>query len=361
MKKLITLILISTLLFSCKKDKDEEVIAVTNEPEFSDLSHYNLYGPVKSVEEKSFEIIDGRNSGSLKRETYSEYDFVLEFNQKGQLIREKKFNSTGALHEETIYDGKNQIVDYIQYMNNAVFLTTKHTRDDKGNTIIITRRNPDGSQYDKIVQTFIDSKLVQKRNFDANERLMSKISFTYDEKGNLIKESYYKNTERITNYITYEYDDTNKKLSESYFDSQNNNVSNTKYEYLGDLLVKVESYLPNGELQYSEMKMYDDNNNLTYNKVIDNSIKQVSEEKIGYDSQKNIVSHEFIQNGTTVQSITKGYDDSNRLVETATTSQNGTSKRTLFFETDDKGNWVKKTVLIDKMPVYEIQRVILYY
>ena len=360
MKKFFALTLIVLSVLACKKDKEEEIIDATVEV-VSDLSHYALNGSVKSIEEKSFEIVDGRTLGNLKRESYSEYDFVLEFNEKGQLVREKKFNSSGQLQEENRYDGKDKLLETIQYMNNAVFMTTKYTRDDFGNIIIMTRRNADQSQFDKTVQGFIDGKIVQKRNFDANERLMSKITYEYNEKGNLVKENYFKNTESITNSITYDYDDDQNKITENYYDSQNKLVAYTKFGYLGSLLISVDNYLNSGELQYAELKMYDDQNNLTYNKVVDNSIKSISEEKMSYDSQQNMISYEVIQNGVTVQTMTKGYDDAYRLAENVINTKGMTTQRSYRYDVDDKGNWTKKTIYIDKVPVYEIQRVILYY
>lgn len=356
MKNCFLSLFILVLLFSCKKNEEEKETKVT-----SDLGHFKLNGKVQSIEEKSFFYTNGI-IGEAKRENYTEYDYAMTFSEKGQLLTEKKFLSNGMVQEENIYEGLSKKQFNYQYMNNSLFLSTKYSWDDYGNNIIITRRNPDESQYDKIVQTFVASKIVQKRTFDPQDNLTEKITYEYDAKGNLIRENYYKNRDEVVHSIAYEYDANNNKMIETYYTGQNELVSVTKFNYLNNKLINVASFPKGADLEYAETKMYDANGNLNYNKITDNTVNTVTEEKMTFDNNKNMLSAMIYQNGTLIQSITQKYNEKNDLIETIVTKLDGTvESKTFEYEVDKDGNWISKIVYLNKEPMFKIQRTITYY
>ena len=356
MKHFLLVLFVLATLFSCKKEEEEKQTKVT-----SDLNHFKLKGKVQSIEEKSFVFIGG-TIGEPKRENYSEYDYALTFNEKGQLLSEKKFLSNGMVQEENSYEGLSKKLFTHQYMNNSLFLSTKYSWDDFGNNIIITRRNPNESQYDKIVQTFVANKIVQKRTFDAQDNLTDKITYEYDTKGNLIRENYYKNRETVVHSIAYEYDANNNKLIETYYTGTDELVSVTKFNYLNNLLINVASFPKGADVEYAETKMYDAKGNLTYNKVTDNSVNSEMEEKMNFDTNNNMISSMIYQNGTLIQSVTNSYYDSNQLIQSSITKQDGTVEtKTYEYEVDAQGNWISKVVFLNKEPQFKIQRIIRYY
>ena len=356
MKNLFLVLFVLATILSCKKEDQEKENKVT-----SDLNHFKLKGKVQSIEEKSF-VFTGSTIGEPKRENYSEYDFALTFNEKGQLLSEKKFLSNGMVQEETTYEGLSNKQFLHQYMNNSLFLSTKYSWDDYGNNIIITRRNPDESQYDKIVQTFVANKIVQKRTFDAQDNLTDKITYEYDAKGNLIRENYFKNRETVVHSIAYEYDANNNKLIETYYTGTDELVSVTKFNYLNNLLINVASFPKGADVEYAETKMYDAKGNLTYNKVTDNSVNSEMEEKMNFDTNNNMISCMIYQNGTLIQSVTNTYNDTNQLIQTTLTKQNGTVEtKTYEYEVDTQGNWISKVIYLNKEPQFKIQRTITYF
>jgi hypothetical protein len=356
MKNYYLSLFVLVFLFSCKKDAEVKETKVT-----SDLSHFKLNGKVQSVEEQSF-VYTNATIGEPKRENYTEYDYAMTFNEKGQLLSEKKFLSNGMVQEEHIYEGLSKKQFTHQYMNNSLFLTTKYSWDDYGNNIIVTRRNPDESQYDKIVQTFVANKMVQKRTFDPQDNLTEKISYEYDTKGNLTRENYYKNRDVVVHSIAYEYDENNNKMIETYFIGENDLVSVTKFNYLNNQLINVASFPKGADLEYAETKMYDAYGNLNYNKVTDNTANTTTEEKMTFDKNKNMLSSMIYQNSTLIQSVSNSYNEKNDLIETVVTKADGTvvSKR-FEYEVDKEGNWISKIVYVNKEPMYKIQRTIAYF
>lgn len=356
MKHFFLALFVLVTLFSCKKEEEEKETKVN-----SDLSHFKLKGKVESIEEKSF-VFMGGTLGEPKRENYSDYDYALTFNEKGQLLSEKKFLSNGMVHEENTYEGLSKKLFMYQFMNNSLFLTTKYSWDDFGNNIIITRRNPNESQFDKIVQTFVANKIVQKRTFDAQDNLTDKITYEYDAKGNLIRENYFKNRETVVHSIAYEYDANNNKLIETYYTGTDELVSVTKFNYLNNLLINVASFPKGADLEYAETKMYDAKGNLTYNKVTDNSIQSEMEEKMNFDTNNNMISSMIYQNGTLIQSVTNTYNETNQIIQTTLTKQDGTVEtKTYEYEVDAQGNWISKVIYVNKEPQFKIQRTIRYY
>lgn len=344
-------------LLSCKKEDEKEITKTSG-----DLEHYKLNGSVKSINEKSFTYTDGK-LGEQKRENYSEYDFLLNFNENGQLVSEKKYLSNGMLHEENTYEGLSKKLFTQQYMNNSTFLGTKYSWDDYGNNIIITRRNPNESQYDKIVQTFVANRIVQKRTFDAQDNLIDKITYEYDTKENLIRENYFKKTETVVHGIAYEYDAENNKIAETYFQGENEMVSVTKFNYLNKRLINIASFPKDAkQVEYAETKMYDANGNLNYNKVVDNTTNTIVEEKMTFDSNKNMISSMIYQNGTLIQNVSNKFNETNQLIETVITKEDGTVvTKNYEFEVDSEGNWTNQTIYLNKEPIYKIQRTIVYY
>ncbi|WP_396175765.1 hypothetical protein [Flavobacterium sp.] len=349
-------LIVVIFLVSCKKEDEKNATKVA-----SDLNHFKLKGKIQSIDEKSF-VFAGGTIGERKRENYSEYDYAMTFNENGQLLSEKKFLSNGMVQEENTYEGLSKKLFMYQYMNNSLFLTSKYSWDDFGNNIIITRRNPDESQYDKIVQTFVANKIVQKRTFDAQDNLTDKITYEYDAKGNLIHENYYKNRDLVTHSIAYEYDSNNNKMIETYYTGADELVSVTKFNYLNNLLINVASFPKGQELQYAETKMYDAKGNLNYNKITDNSVNTEVEEKMNFDSKKNMLSSMIYQNGMLMQSVTNKYNENNLLIETLVTKQDGTVEtKTSEYEVDKAGNWISKIVYLNKEPQFKIQRTITYF
>ena len=247
-------------------------------------------------------------------------------------------------------------------MNNSLFLTTKYSWDDFGNNIIITRRNPDESQYDKIVQTFVANKIVQKRTFDAQDNLTDKITYEYDAKGNLTRENYYKNRAVVVHSIAYEYDSNNNKMIETYYTGTDELVSITKFNYLNNLLINVASFPKGQDLQYAETKMYDAKGNLNYNKITDKSVHTEVEEKMTFDHNNNMLSSVIYKNGTLMQAVSNKYNENKQHMETLITKQDGTVEtKTYEYEVDSQGNWISKVIFLNKEPQYKIQRTITYF
>ena len=69
------------------------------------------------------------------------------------------------------------------------FLLEFREFDPSGNIISEIAFYQDGAVYEKVVHTYIENKLIQSNYFSENEMASHTVSFTYNEEGDVIKES----------------------------------------------------------------------------------------------------------------------------------------------------------------------------
>ena len=195
MKKLLYIFLGLSLMFGCSDDKK------------NDLTRNNLNGNVKSTNEVSFEAVEkfekitkGSRTDKYRYETFKEYD------DNGNSIEQKSYNSDGELLFKYIYE-----------------------HDDNGNSIEQNRYNSDGELDEKWTSKYDDKGNEIKSNlYNSDGELEDKYTFEYDYKGNMIEMNWSRGT------LTFEYDDKGNINEENYYNSDGELEDKKTYEYQFD-------------------------------------------------------------------------------------------------------------------------------
>ncbi|RRJ89229.1 RHS repeat domain-containing protein [Flavobacterium macacae] len=355
MKKIIASIpLLLLLLTSC--DKKDENATFQN-----DLKTYNLNGKVKSIQEKSYEIVGGDAKGNLKRENSATFDTELEFDLNKQLISEKSFLSDGKLIKTRTFENKSKLLSEDEFLPNDVVYKTKYTFD-KGNNTIISKRDKEGRQIYKTVNTFEKGLLTQKRLFDKSDQLMERFTYKYDKKGNLI-EATLQNDYEVLYKDVYEYDTKNNKVSEARLDRSNTPAYKIATQFKDSLITEIKSYDSKGNLISLEKRNYDSKGNIESKSLEDLENKEYSKEAFKYDSAGNLVQWMQSVQDQKPQIINYQYDDQKNLVHLQRIDNEGNvqENRKYAYEYDEQGNWIKKSIINNDTQTFVIERKIQYY
>jgi hypothetical protein len=354
MKKIIACLpLLFIALTSCDK-KDENA-------EFQDdLKTYNLKGDVKSIQERSYEVVNDKK-GVLKRENSGAYDVDLEFDKNHQLQSEKSFTSAGKLINTKTFEFKDRMLTEDEFLPNSVIYKTKYTFDGDNNTII-SKRDKDGKQIHRTVNTFEKGLLTQKRIFDNNDQLIERYTYIYDKNGNVNEVVKYNAYEALYK-DSYGYDSKNNRISEARFD-QNGNLSYQNVTKYKDSLISEMIGLDKDSKQLSiEKREYDQKGNLVYKSFQDFVSEEHNRESSKYDASGNLIQWNYYIGELLSQSINYKYDEHKNLTQMERLDERGLvqENKKYIYEYDEKGNWIKKTILNNDSPSYIIERKIAYY
>lgn len=354
MKRIFSLALL-LILASCQKE-EKKVIDRSK----ADWDSYELLGNVESISEKSY-ALNGSEKGEHKREVKYSHDFDLVFNDEGKLVVERKWIKGDTPYEESIYEGKDKLISTTQYMAGKPFIKTDYTWENGNNTNII-KRNADGTQLSRILQRFDGDKVVDVTKYNAQDILQDRTAFIYDENGNVKEEDSYLKTESIQFKNIYEYDENGNVTSISRYNKDGGieYITNSKYD--GDKLISKETIDGDKKLGRVQKFTYDNKGNLIIEclKDGDEGIEHVTE--YHYDNNGNKLGMVVKQDGNIVYKAGYSYDDHNSMTEFNVADDKNAVKDSKFYryEYDDKGNWTKKTISINGVETFVVERIITY-
>jgi hypothetical protein len=344
------------LLASCGEEKKPIDHSKT------DWAHFKLKGQVKSVTEKSF-AKDKDGQLVPKHENFSEHDTEMQFDENGQLVLERKTLTDGKPFEETKYKGKDRKIEYTQYVNGAPSVKTLYEWDRTGKlNTKITKNNADNTPINRIETRFKGGRPVEKITYSAQNHPIDKIEYLYDRKGNIMAENLYLNKEYVQLRNLYEYDADNRKISETKTEPNGKMLSKTVYEYDGDKLVNQVNYDDKNEVDNYEKFVYDSKGNLTVHTFYSKLDGEIRDEYT-YDKNNNKTEWNFTRGGKTEMRVLYTYDKHNNMNSYKVSyAENGEGEaKTYKTEYDKKGNWIKKTTLINNTPAFILERKITYY
>ncbi|NDJ00115.1 RHS repeat protein [Flavobacterium sp. LaA7.5] len=349
------------LLLTACNDKEVKPLDRTT----TDWAFYKLEGSVKSVFTKSNELInDNLEPGRVKHENPTDHDTELTFNEEGMLILEKKLNAQGGPYEEITYNGREQKLEQIQYVNNNPGIKTEFSWDETGkHNTAITRRNPDNSQIDRKAMEYKKGKLAEKITYNRQNNPIDKISYVYDKNGNLTGENLYLGTEFIQIKNLYKYNNKNQKVAESRYDKDSNIIYTTEYEYNNDKLIVKKVTNGNGEIEYMEKMSYNPKGELEIKTTIDNFDNTQTIERFMYDDKGNKTALSVEKNNELYMKVSYTYNEKGLLEKLIMTdsTENAVDTRTYTYTYDDKGNWTEKIIIINGENKFIEKREITYY
>ena len=355
MKKIIASLPLLLIAFvSC--DKKDENATFKN-----DLKAYNLNGNVKSVSEKSYVIVGGDAVGGLQRENSATYDIDLEFDKNKQLVSEKSYLSDGKLYWSKTFEFKDRMLTHEEFLPNDVVYKTKYTFEGDHNTII-SKRDKDGKQIHRTVNTFEKGNLTQKRVYDNNDQLIEHYTYKFDKDGNVIQ-AIRQNEYEILYTDVYAYDNKKNKVSEARLDKTGKPSYKNVMTYKDSLLISSASLNPEGKQVSIEKRSYDKKGNIINKSMEDLENNMYSKESYRYDAKGNLLEWILYEGNSKVQHIINEYDGHDNLVSVKRTDKDGTvqENRKYIYEYDEQGNWIRKNIINNDMPVFVLQRKIAYY
>lgn len=353
---------ICLLLFlaGCQKEEKEKVI----DREKTDWAFYNLKGDVQSISTKSFTVVNvAGGKGKPRHENASEHDSDLTFNEEGMLIKEKLWKNGIKPYIETTFEGREHITGALQFVNGVPGVKTEYLWDNDGNNIAITKRNADSSPMSRIEMKYRKGNMIEKITYNAQNNLIDKKTYSYDDKGNKVGEAIYLRSEYVQYKLHYKYNDKNKLIEEAQYDKEGKLLYRTTYNYNGDRIIKTETFDDKGEIEFSQKNSYDKNGNLLGQMTFEKFENTTTVEKYQYDSFNNKSMVSVSKNDVPLFKVSYKYDDRNNLIESHAFDMENKPResRKYAYKYDDKGNWTEKTIAIAGKPSFIVERSIKYF
>lgn len=161
--------------------------------------------------------------GSVDRKDIYKYD------KKGNLIEIDTDNMEGGLHNKRIYKYDNRgNMTYLYYNFPSDFMTYRY--DDKGNMIEEREYLFSKIRY-KFVNKYDDKgNRIERYEYSPEGRLKWKTSYRYDDNNNLIEERDY-DPKKLIKTITYQYDEKSNVIGEKVYGSNGNLRYKYTYQY----------------------------------------------------------------------------------------------------------------------------------
>ncbi|MFP9099208.1 hypothetical protein ACLI09_09155 [Flavobacterium sp. RHBU_24] len=350
--------LVLLLLTSCAEEKK-----ANPKPEHSktDWAFYKLKGEVQSVSEKSVKVTDG--AAVSGHEVSSQHDTDMAFDDYGKLIHIKQWIKENMPYEETTYNGKDRILKRTQYLGGTPMMITENQWDASGENLTATiRRNPDNSQIDRIENRYQRGKLTEKLTYNGQDTPVDKITYEYDNAGNLILENLYLGVATVKVISKYAYNEKKQKTSEARYNSGKINY-HIYFEYEGDKITKKETLDSVGKPEYTELFDYDAAGNVIKHLTKERYDNSETAESFVYDKNNNVTTWIINKKGAPPVTTIKTYDMHGNLLSSKTVQGENTVLDAHEYEYvyDKNGNWTSKKILIKGKPSFQVSRKITYH
>jgi hypothetical protein len=178
-----------------------------------------------------------------------------------------------------------------------------------------------------VLPTTDNYRLIKILNYPslASSEPNGKIEFSYDSKGNLIRESTFDHRIILTTYIEYEYSG-NEMTTKKIYDGQVGNLhlgTYISYNYIGGKLSKEELFSADGTLKYTTVFEFE-NEKLINTYKVDDHLGIHHQYKYTFDDQNRLILEEVFMYDQELSGFTKYfYDAGNRLAKTEVYNPNG--------------------------------------
>jgi YD repeat-containing protein len=180
--------------------------------------------------------------------------------------------------------------------------------DDKGNeTEWVSNRDDDGSQLEKMEMTYDDKgNKITEKNYNNENKLSSSTAYKYDDKGNMTEEDRINDENKVFRKMLYKYDPQGNPTEK--LDLEGDKLkSKITYSYNDKgQKTKEDKYDGDGSLNYSMVYTYDKSGNMTgysLNKPTDKKASAKTVKYESFDKKGNGQKTTIIENGKTTQFI----------------------------------------------------------
>lgn len=222
----------------------------------------DLNGVVASVWETHFDavVLDGSIRKGKPAPDHS--STLTVFNKSGNKQEIFRYNANGNLDYKWVfrYNPEGIVNKKFRYANNGKILNKLVlSYDKKGRKIGETWYHPDGSLDAKWTFRYdTNGNKIRETWYQHDGKIGYWNAYQYDSQGNKIEEIWYKSHDSLAYKETFRYDNQ-KHLVEAYkwYLPYSSNFVKITYQYgLGNNVVKVTRYLPNGGVDFKETYQY---------------------------------------------------------------------------------------------------------
>lgn len=221
-----------------------------------------------------------------------------KFDDKNKVLEEILFNDNNDLVERRTFewDEKGKLIrEFLHYLDGSIDTTT-YIYNEMGDLTEKTMKDSDGDSDGREVFTYIDGKKVTEESYDENNELITKNTFSFNDKGNLIEVSNWNADEGMILKIVNIYDEKGNIEKVLKYKEGNNLIEKSNYEFDNEArLVKIIE-----EDQYKKVETnieYDANSNVVEQQEL-NGEGEINHQIIRkYDNENNVIESEIAVDG----------------------------------------------------------------
>jgi len=315
----------------------------------SEAQAAGLQGPIKQVMQvcyrghrKDGEVV----AGKVEISSHPQKNFIDTYTKEGTRTARQEFSknfiTTDTYNKEGLKDGSHQL-----RADGSLYQDTKITYDKDGKLLEYLTTNAEGEMQSKHVHSYNEEgkKVEDILYLKSEDNIRSRSVWNYNDDGNLL--SHYKyDAEGAVQYQTINTFDERglliEAVSEYTDDAMNAYNSRTTHAYneQGDMVETI-GYLHDGSVKYSYTSSHQYNNK-------GQCIETINYNKDG--SPGKPIAHEYDKAGKRLPHKHPPYDP-HALAEGETEK----------VEEDKQGNWIKKTISYNELPVHILAREITYH
>lgn len=205
----------------------------------NDLIRFDLKGHIRTIKEITFEAIDSSGTiapGKRSRPSWKKDSYKV-FNIDGNLIQEIQYKTDGEVRNKIFYkhiSSENKTEEYTFKPDNILL-------------------------YKRITLYSGEGRLIEKFLYGADDSLLSKWIYTYNNKGFKTEENqFFPQKEKPTIRTIYKYDKKGNKINEEMYNSEGGLIAKWLSKYNRKGLAEEESYYySDGSLNSKENYSYE--------------------------------------------------------------------------------------------------------
>nr|MBP6721583.1 RHS repeat protein [Bacteroidia bacterium] len=213
-----------------------------------------------------------------------------------------------------------------------------------------------------------EGKMIESSSYGSDGNLVTKGKMEYDSLGNQVETIWYDSNGKQLLKTTTKFD-TNGNGIESiqYLTDGTRPLKTTRKFNESGNLVEILNYDGNGNIFGKIVNNFDESGNVIESTIFNSIGARESKYNYKYDNvgnkiEANITVEKFAFVAEESGKYTYEYDNGN-MVSECDYGPNGILelKRTFKYEFDEKGNWIRKTIFINQIPSFIVERELEYY
>ena len=364
------------------------IISTSAKPQVSNID--SIYGNIKRVREKVFDISDKDNPKQIEIDEYSDsmvlipndlnlniYDILFSgsnigyenyeriYNENGDILKNTWFVKKDEFYESTTYkyDKKNRVIRKIDSTNNYVSIKNHYYEDfDEFTNENIISLSFDSNYFNHTIKQHKDNKVIRIKHIDEfgniteynnNYTLNGKLKSTTTKE----PETWRKNEEGDWSYGVHDSIPNVFKSRINEYDEKNRILKSFEYNY------SIKNNYKAPILLHQVLYNYE-NNKTTVKEIYESGM--ISSKSYIYDNQNRIIKYFCCSDTISDSNLIREYSYKNGKIVSGKliTKDNGKieiQKIDFKYKYDDKNNWIEIIKLVDGKERFKRIREIEYY